>query len=667
VILLVTPFQVNTAGAKPEKALNLTDFSLEELLAIEVISVSGRIELAQAAAAAIHVITAEEIRRCGAVSIPEVLRLAPGLTVARMDANKWAVSTRGFNSRFANHLQVLVDGRSVYSPMFSGAYWEAAEVPLESIERIEVIRGPGATIWGSNAVNGVINIITRDPRESEATRRVSVRAGNEEPFRLFADTGALPLGEAHLNLNVDLARHDRAVLANGAEAYDGWDSGLLTGRLYWDPSESSRFSLSGHFFHGDLEAEYPMTLHTPPYQSTLASEVDFDVASLTVKWSRLFADDSRFDFDVAYSYRDRLDDLFQERMDVFDVEAQYQFAFGERQSFVWGWAWRYYESQIEGLQPFFQFTQGGDEVEYTSCFLQDEITLVPERLRLVMGTKYEAHQNLADQWQPNLRLAWTPSRSWTLWGAASRALHTPAHFDRFVRMDLAAMPPGSTPWNPDFPVMLSLVGNEELDSEKLTAWEMGCRAELTERLHGDLALFVHRYSDMRESLAGAIRPHSRLGMPVMQIPMYVRNGLAGDNVGGDLALTWQLRNDTRLHAAWSHAEYDEKLYVSEGSALQYMASPADQFSLRAQVSPSEGWEIDAWFRHVGELQDAREETPAWSELDLRLSWRPSMNWRLTVAGQNLLNSAHHQFAGISSTPRITSIERGFYTEIEWAF
>jgi iron complex outermembrane recepter protein len=667
VLILFAVFAPSTAWGESKQTLNLTEFSLEELLAIEVVSVSGKSERAHAAAAAVYVITAEDIRRSGATNIPELLRVVPGITVGRIDANKWAVSSRGFNGRFASMLQVLVDGRSIYSPMFSGVYWEAGEVPLNSIERIEVIRGPGATIWGTNAVNGVINIITRNTESKDLPRKAALSIGQEERYRFVASTGRLDLGGAGLNVNLDLHRQDASAHDDRGAAFDAWDSGLLSGRLDWFDGKRDRIFLSGHYYRGEIESEYPLVTHLPPYQGSLRTVLDFETASLSTSGSREFSPDHRVELGLSYSHLDRDDEYFQEQMGVLDIDLQHQFALADRHSLIWGAAWRHYDNKTQGYRGTFVMTPANYEASIFSGFLQDEIELVQERLRLVLGSKYEAHDNLVAQWQPSCRLAWTPDRENTLWAAVSRALRTPARVDRHMNIDIAAMPPGSTPWNPDFPVMVSLLGTEGLESEELIAWEMGYRSELTNQLHLDVAAYLNRYDNLRGGLPGEIRPHPILGMPVMQMPIFIVNEGQGDTWGGELSLAWQVHASTRLTGSWSRFEFDPEMVAVESGELQYMSTPRDQFSLRGQITPADGWEVDFWFRNMGDLEGSSLDIPSWSELDLRLGWRPSPRWRLTLAGQNLLNEDHLEFEGHGSSPNLSYIERGFYAEVEWAF
>ena len=643
--------------------LDLDTFSLEELLDVEVVTVSKRAERVQDAAAAVFVITAEDIRRSGATTIPEALRLAPGLHVARIDAYRWAISARGFSERFANKLQVLVDGRSIYSPMFSGTYWESSEVPVEDIERIEVIRGPGATLWGANAVNGVINVITRKA-SSDDGGRLSVAAGPETKYRVLGRlSGSATEGESY-RLSALVGDYDGTLRNDGSDARDDWSEFLLNGRWSADLSDRDHVTATGHYFESEQGATSAGFFPSPPYSSIRHEVIDFHVGSAHLTWDREISERSGFSLDLAKTWFHRSEYLLQDVHGILDVEAKHDFALGSRHQVIWGLGYRRYDDDQQGIGGY-----GFDPAtisEWTvSGFVQDEIAIVPEKLRLTLGVKYEDRDFIDPEWQPNMRFAWTPNEDNTLWGSVSKAVRVPSRANRDIFVDIGIMPPGATPGNPDFPVMITMLGNDAFASEHLHAFELGYRVRPMDAVHLDLAAFVNDYEGMMTLTPSGMRPHPIYGMPVMQMMMLTDNGPFKRTKGGEADLNVRLSEGMRLQGSYSVISIEQD--DPTGDLNDELGAPETMATLRVMASPADGVELDLFYRYRDAFSIRGSSYDALDELDVRLGWSPTPDWTFAVTGTSLLDERHIEFADHSGSAYGSEIERAFLLTCERRF
>ncbi len=657
--------QDSTGFDLPEN-IDLSEFSLEELMDVEVISISRKSESIQSAAAAIFVISAEDIRRSGAHSIPEVLRLAPGLNVARINSSSWAITSRGFNSRFANKLQVLVDGRSIYSPMFSGVYWEDSSVMLEDIERIEIIRGPGATMWGANAVNGIINIITQKPNADDPSSMVTMMGGTQELFRSAGHLDGASGEAGAWRLSAKYQKNNAFSVASGEEGYDAWDEKLV--RFRWDQSlgQNNDLTITGHYFQGDLEAQYLYQTPEPPYSQVENNLVDFETASAQTIWTRKFSSSSSMTLGLNFTHFHRHESLLKEMHNIVDVDFQHHFMAASQHEFIWGGTWRLYHDRLNGSQNIY-FNPDSVDGRVLSAFVQDKWNIVPGRFNLVTGLKLEYRKDTGSQWQPNIRGAWTPTKNATWWTSFSRAVRVPSRINMDVQMDMTMLPPGAM--FPGSPVTsISMVGSRSMQSEELLAYETGFRYKLNEKVHLDLALFVNQYDKLRILEMGEMQPHPAYDLPVMMIPFIVGNGSGGRTQGGELATRWNPGKTCRFQLAYSYWDYKEpELHSGEDSGLGRMATPKHQISMRGLFNPMRNWEADFWFRFTDDLMADPNGMSEWNELDLRLAWTPLRRLQIAAGGQNLLHDNHQEFIYNSSSPNPAIIERSGYLEFRWNF
>lgn len=624
--LLVNPVLAQTPDTLPPPGA-LKRLSLEELMDVEVTSVSRRPEKLSTTASAIQIITGDDIRRSGASSIPEALRLAPNLQVAQVNASQWAVSARGFNNVLANKLLVLIDGRTVYTPLYAGVFWDVQNVPLESVDRIEVVSGPGGALWGANAVNGVINIITKN---AEGTRGLSVEAGGGTEHQAFG--GLRYGGRLSPALSYRVYGHGFArgstVRFDGTDAEDSWGLGQGGFRMDLDGGKANAFLLEADYYDGRPDPDGGV-------------EVVVRGGNAVGRWTRVLSEGSQLQVQAYYdrSWRDFGTGLTED-LSTYDVDAQHRFRLGHRHEIVWGLGARLMDHTTENL-PTFAFLPAHRTLQLYSGFVQDEITLVEDRLRLAVGSKLEHNSYTGFEIQPSARLAWTPGEGHTIWGAVSRAVRTPARIDRDFFLFLA---PG-----------IPLFAFENLQSEEVLATELGWRLQPHDRVSLALSTFYNDYDDLRTAEPGP---------PPFGIPITLANGLQGHTYGVELAGVWQVIDQWRLRGGYTFLKKDlslkpGRLDLNGGTAESN--DPEHQFVIQSSADLPGRLELGAVFRFVDALPDP--QVPSYATLDLRLGWRATEHLELAVVGQNLLQDEHTEFIPDSPSPR--RVQRGVYGKITW--
>ncbi len=465
---------------------DLTQLSIEELMNVEIFSAAKKTQKLFDTPAAAFVITREDIRRSGATSVPEVLRIVPGVEVAQISASEWAISIRGFNDRFASKLLVLIDGRSVYTPLFSGVYWGPQDtVLLEDVESIEVVRGPGGTLWGANAVNGVINIRTRQARDTQGAL-ATVLGGNQE------SNAALRYGDrlgenGYYRVYAKGFRRDALRDAEGDRAHDAWDQVQGGFRADWTLSGRDELTLQGDFYDGQPDQTLTISSLTPPSAPIVEDSVDLRGGNLLFRWKRQLGADSEWILQTYYDANERREVDLDQRIDTFDIEFQHRFPWGDRQEITWGLGYRSVRDDLDGSFTV-SFDPTSRRTELYSAFVQDEIRLL-DHLRLTLGSKFEHNDYTGFEIQPTARLLWQVDPQQSVWGAVSRAVRTPSRSDSDIRINLAGIP--GTP-----PTLLSIFGNEDLDSEELLSFELGYRSEPRRDLSLDVTAFYNRYDQL---------------------------------------------------------------------------------------------------------------------------------------------------------------------------
>ena len=628
VAMSLVTFTHQALAQQPDSAAQaLKTLSIEELMNLEVTSVSKRPERLTQTASAIQVITQENIRRSGASSLAEALRIATNLQVAQVDSRQWAISARGFNGTTANKLLVLVDGRTVYTPLFSGVFWDVQELPLADIDRIEVISGPGATLWGSNAVNGVINVITKNANDSQGLF-LSGGAGTElRGFGTARYGGALGSGVHYRIYGRGFARNPTA-LPTGQDATDDWHLGQGGFRLDWDASAVNRVTL-----HGDL---YDGRIAQPS-----AGDIAVSGGNVMAKWSRTLSATSTLTAQLYYdrTHRD-IPGTFGEDLDIYDVDLQHQVRLGARHDLVWGFGYRLINDHVANSAAL-AFLPAHVARQWFTGFVQDEIALVPDRLHMALGTKLEHNDYTGVEIQPSGRVNWTLSPSTTLWTAVSRAVRTPSRIDR----ELFA--PGQPPF--------FLAGGPTFHSEEELAYELGYRHQ-----HGALALSVATFYNRYHGL----RSLEQVNPPAAS-PIVIANGQEGESFGAELTADYWLTSGWRLRAGYTELRVHiwpnpGSTDTSRGAAESH--TPDRQLFLHSSADLPAHLRFDASFRAIDDITN--QQVPAYAELNAKLTWQATANLGLSIVGQNLLHRRHAEF-GAPATRR--EIERGVYGLVQWRF
>lgn len=588
--------------------------TLDALLDTQVTLVSRQPERVADAASPVQVLTGEDIQRSGALTLPEALRLAPNLQVAQVNAYAWGISARGMNAApaqnnaFANKLLVMIDGRSVYNPLFGGVFWDVQNVLLEDVERIEIVSGPGGTLWGSNAVNGVINVVTRSARstqglyfsqangnfwENHTAIRYGGRIGDDLYYRVYG------LGFSH----------DNAYLASGDDANDAWD--LVQGgfRMDYYPTTDNTFTLQGDIYEGDAGSPtinersggniLGRFTHTFSEDSNLILQMYFDSASRSVP-----AQD------------------FHHDLDTFDIDLQHSFAVNDRHHLLWGLNYRSGRNRMDNA-PILSLVPATRTLELFSLFVQDQIILVPERLDLTLGVRVEHNEYTDWEWQPSARLAWRPTDRQTIWAAVSRPVRAPTRFDTDLVTPLLGGQPG-------------------FNSEKVLSYELGYRVQPTDALALSVTGFYTRYDDLRSvdldlSMAPPLTFHNNQEAEIW-----------GLEFAGDVQINprWRIRGGYTLLIEDFDAVRDS---VFPGSDSLEANDPRHQVVVQSILDLPGNFQFDTVLRYVDSLQGPASDVSAYISLDARLAWH-YRNMELAIVGQNLLDDRHPEL-GPQEIPR----------------
>lgn len=662
-LLLVTATATAAPAAADDVSGQLKKLSLEELLDTRVTLASKKSEQLRDAPAAIYVIGSEEIRRSGLNSIPELLRLVPGLEVARISASKWAITSRGFNGTYANKLLVLIDGRSVYTPTFSGVNWDEIDLLLPDVDRIEVIRGPGATLWGANAVNGVINIVTLDTTDTDGWL---LTGGAGDPEQGFAGLryGTALGSDAHLRLWAKGQQQNRFSLVNGSEAKDDWRSWRGGIRSDWQPRDGDRFTLQGTIFDGEAgQTETVLNSFTFPTHLTRDSDISFEGGSILGRWTRQLDAGGELSLQLYYDRSDRNEQTLEETRQTGDLDLQHRFPLSEKQELVWGAGYRLLRDDFGNSLPFGLLPDSRTRHLY-SAFLQDDITLQADRWRLIVGSKFEHNDFTGFELQPNLRLVFTPDDDTTVWGAVSRAVRTPSRVDNDTRINFAAWQDWSS-----FPPTLFVMGrqgSDAVESEELTAYELGLRMQPAERLSLDLALFLNDYSDLVTTETGTPFFETSPAPAHMFIPLVNVNNGKGQTYGGELLLAWDALDIWRLTASYSYLQMHLEEPAAGGLTEDLEgSSPQHQAKLRSQLDLPQDLEFDASLHYVDRLK--AQDIDSYLRLDLRLGWMPADWIELSLVGQNLLDDRHAEFSDNVGFYHSSETPRGGYAQVTLSY
>ena len=645
---------------------DVTAITLEDLMDLQVTSVSKRAQKLADAAAAIFVITQDDIRRSGASSIPEALRFVPGLEVARIDENKWAIGSRGFNGRFDNKLLVLIDGRSVYTPLFSGVYWNVQDVMLEDVDRIEVIRGPGATLWGANAVDGVINIITKPAKLTQGAM-VTVEAGTEERTAESARYGGKVGDNIYYRAYTKYSDWEPSVGPTGTNASDGWHALRGGFRVDSTPSRADSLTIQGDLYRSNFGETLTVPSLSAPYSRTFPNAGKYSGGNILGHWNHAFSRSST-SLQVYYDDTNTADNsLFTDHEAVYDIDFQHDVHLGESQDFVWGLGYRSIQdtngsSFTVSLQP------NHSRLNQYSGFVQDEVSLFDKRLRVTLGSKFEHNDFTGFEVEPNVRFVGILSKNQSVWAAISRAVRTPALTEEGLQLNEVVVPPGAPPFFSPLPVIESIFGSRQFRSEDLLAYEVGYRVQATSTFSADIATFYNSYTNLRSAEPGT--PFVE-GSPIptdVVVPFVASNKMGGKTYGAELFGDWRVIPKWRLLASYSYLQMGIR---KNSDSLDPTAdnpdgaSPRHQWYVRSSLDLPMHLEQDLTVRYVDRLSSLN--IPSYYSLDAQLGWKPIAHLELSVGGQNLLNKRHVEFIPefINTIP--TRVARTFRGTITWRF
>ena len=646
-------------GQKPVSR-DLTDASLEDLMNLEVTSVSKKEQKLSKTGAAVFVITQEDIRRSGATNIPDLLRMVPGADVAQIDANKWAISLRGFNDRYADKVLVLIDGRSVYTPSFSGVYWDQQDVPLENIERIEVIRGPGGTVWGANAMNGVINIITKSAKATQGGL-LSAATGSQDVARGLAQySGQIGTSGAYRVFGEGF-KIGTSEAPNGQEAADGWHAAHGGFRADWDLSPRDTFMVQGDMYRtGENQTITSLIANALPAPHTFDEQFNTSGVDVVGRWNRTLASGASLSLQMYYDRSDRREQGGGDTLNTVDFVFQHHLAIGSRHDVVWGAGYRLVQDSITAGYAT-TFVPLNQTTSLFSTFVQDEIRLT-KSVWLTVGSKFEHNAYTGFEYEPSARLVWTPNDRQAIWLSASRAIRQPDRADFGLRSDVATFPlPGGA-----FGIV-ELLGNPNTKAEQLRDYEAGYRAQLSKRVSLDIASYVSFYRRLLTDEPGT--PFFSTGpTPLLISPLYFDNRAHALSYGVEFFANWNITPRWRISPGYGFIHMEVSPDSDSGDttvALTPGNTPAQQFQIRSFLNLTRRLDWDTSLFRTGSL-DGASPTPGYARLDTRLGWRVGERVDLSISGQNLLHGTHPEFHDQNGLNHIL-LERRFVAKITWRF
>ena len=639
-------------------AADATWLSLEELMSIEVSSAAKRPQRLVDAATAIYAIGREDIRRSGATNIPELLRTVPGVQVSRIDASRYAVSIRGFSNRYSGKLLVLQDGRSLYNPLFSGTYWEAQDVVLEDVERIEVIRGSGGTLWGANAVNGVINIITRNAKDTQGTF-VEAKGGSLENGVALRHGGEL--GEdGHFRAYAKLDKHDPLDTPTGQDAHDAWDQKRAGFRMDMAPRPADTVTVQGDVYQTRAQQSsllMPSPTATPSFVPDTAR---LSGANLLARWQHKASAQENWQLQ-AFVDRTELDEVTEkQRVDTFDVEWQHRLQLSAAQDLTWGLGYRNVRVSLDGGFTIAMTAPKKNLAIYTG-FVQDEIRLKDD-LNLTLGTKLEHNDDTGLEVQPSARLQWRATPTDNFWAAVSRSVQTPSVAATSVFAHVGTQP---VPMLGN--AVLGVRGKPDVQSEIMVSRELGYRGQFGPHVSVDVAAFYNTYDRLvsRETSGLSFAPY-----PLVTIGF--DNLMEGKTYGLELAGNWQASPAWRLHGSYSWLKMDLRAKAGGQGVLGFGAagsSPEHMLKLHSLYKLTHNLELDAALYFNSQLsftsQAGTFPVEKFTRLDLRLGWQPSRNVEVNLIGRNLLDKRRAEF--IAEDVTANQVPRSLLLQAKWKF
>jgi iron complex outermembrane receptor protein len=642
---------------------DLANVDIEQLMNMEVTSVSGRAKRVSHTASAIYVITAEDIRRSGATSIPDLLRFVPGMQVMQINSHVWAISTRGFAQRYANKLLVLVDGRSIYTTKYGGVDWDSNNVMLEDIERIEVIRGPGAALWGTNAVNGVINITTRRSQDTQGGL-LTTSIGTQERVRSNLRYGGAFGPNATYRVFGQFFSRDGTAQAAGSPGESRWQ--VLSGgfRTDWNPTPSDAVTFMGNAEDRDANDLTAGFVIGPPFQQEGWEATDLRGGEVLARWQHFFPRGDDISVQFSYDRMHLFEDNSPDHRGRTILEFQHHRLVGNRQDWFWGVGFRRDTSKSDGDPSFFWERRDvlRDHSNY-NVFAQNEITAVPERLYVILGAKLEHEKFSGLHFLLNFRVLWTPGSRHSVWAAVARTVRTPTEVEQGARIILNSFPGAN-----GVPTALTLSGGEESTEERVTTFELGYRSALHSRFSVDIASFYSDYNDLATIERGVPYLAAMPAPAHLVIPLDSRNKMDGETYGVEVAADWNVSSRWMLRASYArlvirlHPHPDS---VDTETERNEGFNPGHQFVLRSRLQLPRNFEFDSSLYHDSSLPQF--PISANTRVDAQVTWRPTDATSISAGGRNLLEPRHEEFGRLRDDAFPGLLERDFFVKWTWRF
>jgi iron complex outermembrane recepter protein len=648
----VADSQKDQADAEPLKQL-----SLAELGNVEVTTVSKEPEEMWKTPAAVLVLTQEDIRRSGATSIPEALRLVPGVEVAQVDSDHWSVAIRGFGAVLASKLLVLIDGRSVYTPLFAGVYWQVQNTPIEDIERIEVIRGPGGTIWGANAVDGIINIITKN---AQNTHGVMVSTGGGDVDQGIGTVRYGGVNDRGFNYRVYETVFTRGPNFHPAGSnFDDWRMGQVGFRTDWELGTRDGFTFQGDIYREIAGEASQYALYSNPSQVFVYGNGQFSGGNLMARWKRTVNAGSDFQIQAYFDRTNHFEPEFGETRNTFDVDFLHHLTLPWQQDFLWGLGIRLSPANDMQTVPTIEFLPYKLTDEVYSGFVQDTVPLFDQHLSLTLGSKLEHNNYTGFEVQPSGRWLWTPTPHQSFWGAVTRAVRTPSRIDEDVQLtDFAGLQSG-------LPIYLRIYGNHQFHSEELIAYEAGYRTLVKSHFYVDLALFFNDYNDLYSFQVEAPFLEATPTPVHAVLPLLTSNGIRGNTKGFEIMPDWKPLSWWQFRPGFSHLEMELKNKPGSNdptSVAGYEGSaPRNQFVIQSLVNLPRKFEFDQTYRYVSALP--AQVVRSYQTMDARVGWHVTKQMEFSVNGRNLLQPHFAQFGGDPGGP--VEVKRSVYGSLVW--
>jgi iron complex outermembrane receptor protein len=638
------------------KKLNLQELGKVQFYNPEATSAARKTQKLLDTPSALFVLSQEDIRRAGITTIPEALRMVPGMQVARVYANRWAISTRGMNGLISSKLLVMIDGRTVYTPYTASVFWDVQDLLIEDIDRIEVIRGPGASLWGANAVNGIINIITKPAQETQGNLVTTYLGTGEEQAIVGVRHGG-KIKNIHYRVYGKFYQHESFVDAKGHETDDNWEMKRGGFHADWQLSQRDQISLQGDVYDGFEKQTSFLPLAIPRIENFHTYLNGFNLLG---RWKRKLAHGDMI-LQTYYDFTERNNTGFlEEERGTYDIDFQHRWQRNERQELIWGLGFRYTHDDFKNNSFIIEVEPDQRQDNLFSAFVQAEFILQPERWKMILGSKFEHNDYTGFEYQPTARLLWTPHHQHSGWASVSRAVRSPSRYDSDNRTNTLVPDPlfGN--------LQIKGSGNPDFEAEVMLASELGYRFTPNEQFFLDSTLFYNDYEKLRTFEATGLQPFP------LPPTMYANwdNQMTGEVYGLEMAAHWQASKAWRVVATYSYVNIQLHLLPTSQNLFgesEEGDTPHHQATLRSLLSLPKNLEFDTALYYVDNVPS--QNTPHYTRFDVRLGWQPQKSLNLSLGARNLFDNQHPEFgSGLSGNPEIASeVQRAFYLQLNYQF